>query len=140
MCFGADRIAVCGGIEMDVIVKYFPAALAGLEILVGFHCFTRFIGRRARAAHYLLCLAAVGIPLWVLGGKDGAGILLFGISLAAAGLFYGAARGKALLYSVVTVELLQVCFGIFDSLSFLLFPVLYPSHPATAGVLSLIHI
>lgn len=134
MCFGADRIAVCGGIEMDVIVKYFPAALAGLEILVGFHCFTRFFGRRARAAHYLLCLAAVGIPLWVLGGKDGAGILLFGISLAAAGLFYGAARGKALLYSVVTVELLQVCFGIFDSLSFLLFPVLYPSHPATAGV------
>ncbi|MFG6356219.1 MAG: hypothetical protein K1W26_05250, partial [Acetatifactor sp.] len=53
---------------MDVIVKYFPAALAGLEILVGFHCFTRFIGRRARAAHYLLCLAAVGIPRWGLGG------------------------------------------------------------------------
>ncbi|MCM1119776.1 MAG: ATP-binding protein [bacterium] len=130
---GADGDAVCGGVEMDAVVKYFPAVLAGLEILAGFHCFTRFIGRRAKAAHYLLCLAVVGIPMWVLEGKGGAQILLFGISLAAAGLFYGAACGKSLLYSVVTVELLQVCFGIFDSISSLLFPVFYPLCPAAGA-------
>lgn len=118
---------------MDAIVRYFPAALAGLEILAGFHYFTRFIGKRAKAVHYLLCLTAVGIPTWILGGKSGAEILLFGISLAVAGLLLGAACGKALLYSVVTVELLQVCFGIFDSISSLLFPVFYPLCPAAGA-------
>lgn len=118
---------------MDVVVKYYPAVLAGLEILAGFRCFSLFMERRARAAHYLLYMTAVGIPLWVLWGKGGAGLLLFALSLVVVGLLYRGKTGTILLYSAVTVELLQLCFGIFDSLSSLLFPVFYPSHRA-AGV------
>lgn len=118
---------------MTVWTEWYPPMLAGMEMLAGFHYFTRFIGKRAKAAHYLVYLLAVG-AIAAYPGKMGGEMLLFGASLAAAGsLFYRAEGRKAILCAVVTMELLQICFGVFDSLSYLLFPVFYRQYPKMAG-------
>ncbi|MDE5891433.1 MAG: GHKL domain-containing protein [Acetatifactor sp.] len=118
---------------MTVWTEWYPPMLAGMEMLAGFHYFTRFIGKRAKVVHYLVYLLAVG-AIAAYPGKMGAEMLLFGVSLAAAGaLFYRAEGRKAILCAVVTIELLQICFGVFDTLSYLLFPVFYRKYPRMAG-------
>lgn len=118
---------------MTVLLEWYPSILAGMEMLAGFHFFTRFIGKRAKIIHYMIYLFAVG-ALVLFPGKASGEILLFGASLVAAELlFYRAESGKTLLYAAVTVELLQICFGVSNSLSCLLFPVFYRWHPQTAG-------
>lgn len=118
---------------MAIWTEWYPAMLAGVEMLAGFHYFTRFIGKRAKASHYLVYLLAVG-AIAAYPGKMGGGMLLFGATLAAAGiLFYRVEGKKSILYAVVTIELLQICFGIFDSFSYLLFPVFYRQFPKMAG-------
>lgn len=120
---------------MAEFIEWYPPILGGVEILAGFHYFTRFIGKRAKAAHYLVYLMVTGLLLAVLPGGNGGEILIFGVSLAVAGLlFYRTEGRKTFLYAAVTVELLQICFGVFDSLSYLLFPILYRQHPRTAGI------
>lgn len=83
---------------MTVLLEWYPSILAGMEMLAGFHYFTRFIGKRAKVIHYMLYLFAVG-ALVVFSGKVLGEMLLFGASLVAAGLlFYRAESGKTLLY------------------------------------------
>ena len=118
---------------MTVLMEWYPSILAGMEMLAGFHYFTRFIGKRAKVLHYLIYLLTVG-AIAAFACKVSGEMLLFGASLVAAGLlFYRAESGKTLLYAAVTVELLQICFGIFNSLSYLLFPTFYRWHPLIAG-------
>lgn len=124
-----------GDYNMIEFVEWYPPILGGMEILVGFHCFTQFIGKRAKALHYLVYLMAAGLSVAVSVRGNCGEIFIFGASLALAGhLFYKAERRKVLLYAAVTVELLQICFGVLDSLSCLLFPVLYGRHLRVAGM------
>lgn len=118
---------------MKVWTEWYPPAVAGMEMLMGFHYFTRLIDRRAKVAHYLVYLSAMSLTAACL-DKIGGDMLLFGVSLAAAGgLFYRVEKRIAFLYAAVITELLQICFGFFDSVSYLLFPLFYRQYPTVVG-------
>lgn len=71
---------------MTVLLEWYPSILAGMEMLAGFHYFTRFIGKRVKVIHYMLYLFAVG-ALVVFSGKALGEMLLLGASLVALLMF-----------------------------------------------------
>lgn len=122
---------------MADFISFFSAyAMGSAELFLQFYFFYRLSGRRARLPHYLLyavCSAAVLLAV-PLGGAARLGALA--LLLAAGGVLLCHAGFKAsFLYAALAVELMQLCFGIVNSLSSLLFFLVPGALREAAGIL-----
>ncbi len=108
--------------------------MGSLELFAGFCFFTGFMQKTVKTIYGML-FAAFGTVILVVFRLEGIlALLAFGILLMAAGeLFYRADCILAALYVVVTIEILNLCFGLFNSLSYILFPVVYEKNPGSFG-------
>ncbi len=108
--------------------------MGSLELLAGFCFFTGFLQKKVKPIYGML-FAAFGTIILVVFRLEGIlALLVFIMLLMAAGkLFY---RGDCILtalYAVVTIEILNLCFGLFNSLSYILFPIVYEKNPGIFG-------
>ncbi len=105
---------------LDFINEYI---MGSVQMLVGFRFLVRFLGKKARFFHYLL-FAAAGVALirLVQGGRI-AEFLAYALLLVAAGIFACHADWEpVILYSALTVEIMQFSFGIVNSLLAIFYP------------------
>lgn len=110
-----------------------------IEALTEYHFFVTFLHKKAPAIHYLLfaaisSLAAAFLPAPVLFKL----IFLMMLLLCMGVCFYGTNWRVMILYAVITVEIMQLCYGISNSVSGIVYPYLYSHfyqlYPDTIGV------
>lgn len=107
------------------------AAVSGiLEHLLGFHFFVKSSGRQGKTAWYVLFTLlgyVVGLlPVHMLLKLAALIILLFFFGISVLRI----SRGESVLYAVLSFEVMQLCWGISDSVTEILCFFLYASNPA----------
>ncbi len=109
-------------------------AVGSLELLAGFWFFTGFLQKKVKLIYSIL-FAALGTAVIVVFRLEGVLALLVFVMLliAAGGLLYRADCIPAALYAVVTIEILNLCFGLFNSLSCIFFPIVFEKNPKIFG-------
>ncbi len=108
--------------------------MTSLEMLMGFWFFTVFLQKKIKLVYSIL-FAVFGVTILEIFNLQGIlAFLVFIILLIAAGkLLYRADFGSVALYAVVTVEIMALCFGLCNSLSYILFPVVFEKNPEICG-------
>lgn len=110
--------------------------MTGLEMFMGFWFFTGLLQKKGKFLCSILFVAFGVIVLEIFNLQGVWAFLVFIILLIAAGkLLYRADFGSAALYAVVTVGIMALCFGLFNSLSYILFPVVFEKNPWIGGVI-----
>ncbi len=110
--------------------------MGSLELFAGFCFFTGFLQKRVKPIYGML-FAVFGTIILVVFRLEGIlALLVFIMLLMAAGkLLYREDCITAALYAVVTIEILNLCFGLFNSLSCILFPVVFEKNPGISGLI-----
>jgi len=108
--------------------------MASLEMLAGF-CFLAGFLRKKIKPLYSILSAAFGMAVLVIFRAEGIWAFLVWILLlmAVGKLLYRADFVSLALYAVVTVEIMNLCFGLSNSLSYILFPIVYEKSPRFFG-------
>lgn len=108
--------------------------MTSLEMLMEFWFFTGFLQKKGKLIYSIL-FAVFGMTVLTAFNLQGFwAFLVFILLLMMAGkLFYRADFVSAALYAVVTVEIMNLCFGLFNSLSYILFPVVFEKSPRFFG-------
>lgn len=109
-----------------------------LEILLEVIFFSRFTGKKGTMIQNILFIAlgciAINLPIAVL-----LKLLIVASVLFVYGVLALKVSGKtAMLYAILTVEIMQLCFGIFNSITMLLSAFFYERNPAVFGYLFMI--
>lgn len=100
--------------------------IGSIELLVGFCFFTGFLQKKVKFIYSILFALSGTIILMVFRLEGILALLVFIVLLMAAGkLLYRADCISTVLYAFVTIEILNLCFGLFNSLSYILFPIIY---------------
>lgn len=111
---------------LNIVFPYFSGLL---EVLLEVIFFGKFIGKRPtwvqRILFIALALIVINLPLTAL--------LKLGLFIAILSL-YGifilkASSGAVILYAVLTAEIMQLCFGVLNSLTMILSSFLYERNP-----------
>lgn len=120
---------------MNDLLDFFSIYVMGsLEILMEFWFFTSFLQKKGKPIYSILS-AAFGMTVLAVFNLQGIwAFLVLSILLMAAGkLLYRADLVPAALYAVVTVEIMALCFGLTNSLSYILVPVVLMKNPKIFG-------
>lgn len=119
---------------MDYLDFFSRYVMTGLEMLMGFWFFTGFLQRKGKPVCYIV-FGILGMS--ILEGFRLYGIvafLAFILLLMAAGKLYCRADFvSAALYAVITVEIMNLCFGLSNSISYILFPIVFAKSPDFFG-------
>lgn len=125
---------------MEIYLDFFNTYFMGsVQMLTGFYFLTRFLKKKVKPIFYLLFGAAsIGMIKWIPSG----GILeflAFILMLTVGGIFVCRAKAvPVLLYAVVTVEVMQLCYGMFNSILCILYPRAISFHHGKAGIFFLV--
>ncbi len=114
---------------VDYLDFFWTYVIGSIELLEGFYFFTGFLQKKVKSI-YCILFAAFGTIILVVFRLEGIlSLLVFGLLLMAAGkLLCRADCILTVLYAVVTIEILNLCFGLFNSLSYILFPIFYKNN------------
>lgn len=116
---------------LDIFNRY---VMTGLEMLMGFWFFTGFLQKKAKTICYILFGICGMAILEVINLQGLYAFLVFILLLVLAGkLFYRADFVSAALYAVITVEIMNLCFGLSNSVSYIMFPVVFEKSPGFFG-------
>lgn len=117
---------------LDLFNRYI---MGSIQMLTGFHFLTRFLKRKVNLIYYLL-FAAVGIALMmVVRAGSIAEIFAYILLLIAGGIFVCKADCiTVVLYAVVTAEIMQLCYGIFNSALCIFYPWINPLNQEAVGI------
>ena len=140
------------GEAMDIFHQYI---MGSAQMLVGFHYYAKLLQKRAAVSGYLLFgIGSILAIRFVAGGRIaefGAYTLMLtvsGLCLCADlrgahlllkqgrnALFYHQSDWKAsILFAALTVEVMQLCFGIVNAVLSMLYPVMQPFDQKTVGI------
>lgn len=118
-------------------LDFFNVCIMGsIEVLTGFHFFTRFLQRKVSFIYYIL-FAMFGIAV-MTNFQAGSMMEFFAyvLLLIAGGVIVCKTYNVfIILYAVVTIEIMHLCYGIFNSLSCILFPLLFLGNPEIVSLL-----
>lgn len=119
---------------MDCLDFFSIYVMTSLEILMEFWFFIGFLQKKVKSI-YSIWFAAFGMTVLAVFRLQGIwAFLVFAILLVAASkLLCRADFVITVLYAVVTVEIMNLCFGLFNSLSYILFPLVFDKSPRFFG-------
>lgn len=121
-------------------LDFFSVYIAGgLEMLAGFYFFTGFLQKNVRAIYYILFAVFGTIVLESFKLEGILAFFVFIIVLMAAGkLICKENCVLSALYAVVTIGIMNLCFGVTNSLSYILFPVVFEINPRIFGFIFMV--
>lgn len=107
-----------------------------IEMIVCFYFFSEFLQKKVKPMYYLLFMVC-GTSLLAIFKAEG--IFVFIILLMTAGkIFCKTSFVSAALYAVVTVEIMNLCFGLFNSLSCILTMVAFEENVQEYGFMLMV--
>lgn len=118
---------------MEMFYQYI---MAGVQVFFGFSFFIRFLQKKMKPYFYFLFGGCAVCLICFAAGRTFVELVIFALSLAAAGIFVCHADWRsASLYAVLTVEVMQLSYGIVKSLLSILYPYLSAYEQNTVGFL-----
>ncbi|MDE6365566.1 MAG: GHKL domain-containing protein [Lachnospiraceae bacterium] len=145
---------------MGEYVDIFNVYIMGsAQMLVGFHYFAKLLQKRADFFSYLLFLVCGILEIRFVTGRRIADFSAYTLMLTVSGmclpadlcgehltldrrrnaLFYGHTDWKsAILYAALTVEVMQLCFGIVNTFQGILFPIMHSLDQSTIGMIFMV--
>lgn len=121
---------------MAVYMDFFSKYVAGsIQMLMGAYFFTVFLKKKARPYFYLLLTAICMVMMKVVPEDRIIEFAAYILILIISGFFVCHADWKeVLLYSVLTVEIMQLCYGIINPLLCILYPLMLSWKPKVVGM------
>lgn len=111
--------------------------ISGIQMLIGFCFFMKFLQRKGNRYYDLLFAAPGTAVMLMLPGDNIAAYLVYTLFLIMIGLVICRADWKAvILYAALTVEIMELSFGIVNSVSGILQPWAVPLHRHAPAVIS----
>ena len=120
-------------VYLDFFNRYI---MTGVQILTGFHFYTKFLKKEVKPICYLLfaILGTAIIPTIRAGNI--VEFVLYVLLLSASGLFLCKIHNMSVvLYAVITVEIMQFMFGIFNSILSILYPLTVTANQKWIGII-----
>lgn len=118
---------------MEMFYQYI---MAGVQVFFGFYFFIKFLQKKMKPHFYFLFGGCAVFLICFAAGRTFVELVIFALSLAAAGIFVCHADWRsAALYAVLTVEVMQLGYGIVKSLLSILYPYLSAYEQNTVGFL-----
>lgn len=120
---------------MDGYMDFFNECIMGnAQMLVGLYFFAGFLQKKVKLYFYLLAVLLWTIFMKVISVGRITDFLMYFVLLTVCGIFVCHADWKsAVLYSALTIEIMQLSYGIFDSLLCILYPCLSPFDRSVIG-------
>lgn len=108
--------------------------MGSIQALTGFHFFTKFLEKKAHLIYYILFSSIMLIP-----AGNMMDIFIYIILLAIGGIYiYKANHITAILYAIVTVEIMQLCYGGLNSVLCILYPLMTSWDLKTIGTIFIV--
>lgn len=110
---------------MDGLDIFNVYIMGSIEMLTVFHFFTRFLKKKVKFIYYIL-FAFLGMTIMMFSNRQYYGII--GICSAVDGRRIFICRTYNIfvgLYAVVIIEIMHLCYGVFNSISCILSPLFF---------------
>lgn len=123
---------------MEYYIDFFNRyIIGGIQILIGSCFFMRFLQKKDKRYYYLLFAVPEAVVMLMLPGENITAYLVYTLLLIMLGLVICRADWKSvLLYAALTVEIMELSFGIINSVSGILHPLTVPLHRNAGAVIS----
>lgn len=109
--------------------------MANIQVLVGFHFYIKLLQKSVRTYVYILIAALWLCITYLIPAGGMAEFLIYIFLLTASGIFLCHADPKsALLYAALTVEVMQLSYGIVNSLLLMLYPFTADLNQKAVGI------
>ncbi len=121
---------------MDPFLDFFTIYIMGtMQMLFGFHFLCKFLNKKISYFYYFLfAICSFPVIQWIPSGRT-ADLLIYFLLLTASGIsLCRAEHVTVLLYAALTIEIMQLCYGIVHSLLNILFPLLSPFPHKFVGI------
>ena len=125
---------------MPILIDFFNIFIVGIaENIIELYFFAKLNGKKAKLSHYILLSAINNSFVNLVPAALPAKLLINAVLLVFFGVFiYKAGIKTAVLYTIIIVEVMELCFCIFNSLAGILSPLLYPVNPKAVGLIFMI--
>lgn len=118
---------------MDFLNVYI---MGNAQVLTGFYFLTSFLQKKVKFYNYLLFALFWTIFIKVIPTDRITEILVYILLLTVSGIFACHAEWKSvILYAALTVEIMQLSYGIVNSLLSILYPMMFPFEQKIVGIL-----
>lgn len=123
---------------MEEYIDFFNRYIvSSIQMLIGFYFFGKFLKRKGKRYFYPLSAAFGVVLVHVVTAGSIAAYLAYTLFLIVVGLVICRADWKSvLLYAALTVEIMEISFGIINSVSGILHPLTLPFHRNAGAVIS----
>ena len=121
---------------MTDAMDFFNTYIMGsIQMLTGFYFFTKLLQKKVRLPYYFLFLFFIVLLIKLVPGGSMAEFLAYTLLLTAGGIFPCRAGWKSsLLYAALTVEIMQLSYGVVNSLLDILYPLMSSFHRQAVGI------
>ena len=124
---------------MDGLDIFNVYVMGSIEMLTVFHFFTRFLKKKVKFIYYIL-FAFLGMTIMMFFPTGSIMELLVYVLLLMAGGFFICRTYNIFvgLYAVVMIEIMHLCYGVFNSISCILSPLFFQENPKAVSVLFMV--
>lgn len=110
--------------------------MTGVQIFIGFVFYTKFLKKKVKPICYLLFAILGTVIIQTIKVGNIVEFVLYVLLLSASGFFlYKIHNMSVVLYAVITVEIMQFMFGIFNSILSILYPLTVTTNLKSIGII-----
>lgn len=121
---------------MTAFIDFFSVYILSVaETLIEFHFFTKFVGKNPKIYHYVIFYVISNTMVNLLPAVPFLKFAFYVLLLLLYGILVMKTNSKiTILYAFITVEIMQLCYGISKSFIGILSPILYSFNPNAMSV------
>lgn len=124
---------------MNLFIDYFSILTTIIELFLEFYFFTKFLHKRIKVYHYFIFIFISIIFLNVISVPIFWKFILYILLLTSYGWFiYKVQNSIVILYAIITVEIMMLCYGISNSVTGFLSSYFYALNPFITGQMFMI--
>lgn len=121
---------------MDYLDFFNHYIMTGVQIFIGFHFYTKFLKKKVKPIGYLPFAILGTVIIQTIKARNIVEFVLYVLLLSVSGLFlYKIHNISVVLYAVITVEIMQFMFGIFNSILSILYPLTVTANLKLTGII-----
>lgn len=120
-------------------IDSFGWIMGSVQMLAGFHFLASFLKRKLKLVCYCFFFVLEIVIMSAVGSNETAEFFVYILMLLAGGLFLCRAdKVVVILYTVLIIEIMQLSYGIFNSISCILYPLIFNYNQKITGILFMI--
>lgn len=121
---------------MDYLDFFNRYIMTGVQIFIGFHFYTKFLKKKVKPIGYLPFAILGTVIIQTIKAGNIVEFVLYVLLLSVSGLFLCKIHNiSVVLYAVITVEIMQFMFGIFNSILSILYPLTITANLKLTGII-----